>query len=116
MNITVEMVLAFVAIVSALGGVVAFVIARFGRIDVRCTAIETKAIERAAEVERDLAAHKVKAAESYVTMQALTTFEERLARTEERVLAETRSLRSDLQSVLSRPVRRGRASADEVTE
>lgn len=104
MSITLEMVVAFVAIGGLIATITGVFIGRFGRVD-----------DRVGAVEKDLAAHKVKAAESYVTMQALTTFEERLARTEERVLAETRSLRSDLQSVLSRPARR-RAAADEVTE
>lgn len=103
MNITMEMVGAFVAILSVLAAITGIFIARFGRVD-----------DRISTVERALADHKVKAAESYVTMQALTTFEERLARTEERVLAETRSLRSDLSTMLAaRPAARRRVPIEE---
>lgn len=94
MNVTLEMVAGFVGLLGLFAVGTTIFINRFGRVD-----------DKISEVERDLAAHKVKSAESYVTMTALTTFEERLARTEERVLAETRSLRSDLAQVLSRPPR-----------
>ncbi|TBW33338.1 hypothetical protein EYW49_20480 [Siculibacillus lacustris] len=102
MNITLEMVGAFVAICGVIAVVAGIFIARFGKVDDRC-----------ASIEKDLAASKLKAAESYVTITALASFDERLARTEERVLAETRSLRSDLQSVLSRPIRRSRVALAE---
>lgn len=105
MNVTLEMVTGFVGLLGLFAVVTTMFINRFGRVD-----------DRVSKVEEALAAHKVKSAESYVTMAALTTFEERLARTEERVLAETRSLRSDLAQVLSRPVRTRSAKPLEVDE
>lgn len=96
MNITLEMVVAFVAILALLATITGVFISRFGRVD-----------DRISSVERGLSDHKVKAAESYVTVKALAAFDERLARTEERVLAETRAVRSDISSMLvARPNRR----------
>lgn len=105
MNITTEMVAAFGTLTGLILTITGIFIARFGRVD-----------DRISILSKDLADHKVKSAESYVTMQALTTFEERLARTEERVLAETRSLRSDLSTMLSSPLPRRRRGQSEVDE
>lgn len=116
MNVTLEMLVAVVGLLGLIATVVSIFVGRFSKVD-----------EKVAAIEKDLADHKVEAAKTYVTMEALTkfderfvrsegTFEERLARTEERVLAETRSLRSDLSSMISaiaRPAARRRSQTEE---
>lgn len=117
MNVTLEMLAAVVGLLSLIATVVGVFISRFGKID-----------EKVSSLEKAIYDHKVAAATTYVTMEALArfderlvrseeTFEERITRTEERVLAETRSLRSDLSSLLAAvsrqpPRRRGLASED----
>jgi hypothetical protein len=119
MNVTLEMLVAVVGLLGLIATVVSIFVGRFSKVD-----------ERQAAIEKDLAEHKVRSASTYVTMEALArfderfmrsegTFEERLARTEERVLSETRALRSDLSSMLAASPRanpRRRSSATDESD
>lgn len=90
MNITMDMVLGFVAVLGLIATVLGFVIAKSARTD-----------DRIGAVAADLADHKVKSAESFVIMSVLAAFEERMVRMEERWLAEFRAMRSDIAQFLA---------------
>jgi hypothetical protein len=101
-SITIEMVSVAVAMVAALATVTTIFINRFARLD-----------DRIGKVEQSLADHKVKAAENYVTTTALSTFEERLVRTEERMLGEIRAVRAEVAAAMANRSGRRRVVAAE---
>lgn len=87
MNVTGEMVSLAIAMLAVLATVTGIFINRFARVDDRIS----KVGDQVKQAERDLADHKVKAAETYVTMAALASFKEDLVRTEERIMGAVRS-------------------------